>query len=456
MVRISTRSLSDMYLSVEQAEAQLSGNLSVSSRPRTWALLTLLSLVSAGVIAWHLGTTVQALSERTAGRGEEDGIMQAFASWQDWGSPVANTKPFKNLREALDMEHQAWEMTRQETCSWEAGLQVPPEPMAWGRQSAGTEARCSKLLSQEGVEHHLEIACWESLKLLACSAGHEKLSWDKAKSVLEEKAQVSLKGATPPLDDASLCDVENPGSAQSWTSFEKQKSLAWLAKNVQAFVLAVPGATATSALMLPTPNTSQLLGEFGIQATRIKGYDLSRPEDLQAAKLAGHVPKDLKTPPRNAVVKLNLIASHFHIQDVATQPGLTKPITLVLEDGMQPSRDFQLRLWSLITEEAPCDWDFISLSSRCPLGRCVAPHLVRLGPEARTSDSLSCDDPVNSGFQGVLYRTGILPGFKSRWKEIAFDQKHFGCLGMDMALSVMADEVAAYAVPAVQDPSFIS
>ena len=94
-------------------------------------------------------------------------------------------------------------------------------------------------------------------------------------------------------------------------------------------------------------------------------------------------------------------------QALGTGPGGLEPsvkatdspshLQAVGKDGIGLAHDFQQRVWSIIHEEIchmqspsiwtpskkiqeiPCDWDVLSLSSSCPTGRCISPHLARIG-----------------------------------------------------------------------------
>eukprot|EP00438_Fugacium_kawagutii_P012683 Skav207525 [mRNA] locus=scaffold907:349007:352267:+ [translate_table: standard] len=107
-------------------------------------------------------------------------------------------------------------------------------------------------------------------------------------------------------------------------------------------------------------------------------------------------------------------------------------------------------------EEIPCDWAVLSLSTSCPVGRCISPHLARIGPSPRRHRNEQCQEKVSHGFGGIMYRSAALAEIRQRWMEVAFDVKHPSCLNLDASLKALSDEVAFYAVPAVQTPKILT
>jgi len=121
---------------------------------------------------------------------------------------------------------------------------------------------------------------------------------------------------------------------------------------------------------------------------------------------------------------------------------------------VSPAEDFVTKLWRLVTQELPCDWQAVSLNSRCPFGRCVSPHLMRVHPDVN-EPAWRCHHGVNYGFQGVLYRTNEIENLQKKWKPVAFDEVRPHCLDVDVALASISDQVGFYAVPASQNPGLL-
>jgi len=128
---------------------------------------------------------------------------------------------------------------------------------------------------------------------------------------------------------------------------------------------------------------------------------------------------------------------------------------VVFEDDASPEADFVPRLWSLVTQELPCDWQAVSLSSRCPYGECLSPRLTRVRPDVNEPE-WRCRHGVNYGFQGMLYRTDQIRELQRKWQPVVFDEKRPHCLDVDVALAAISDQVRFYAVPNVQVPGFLT
>lgn len=56
-----------------------------------------------------------------------------------------------------------------------------------------------------------------------------------------------------------------------------------------------------------------------------------------------------------------------------------------------------------ILSEVPCDWEVISLKSRCPYGRCVSKHLSKVMVDGNGGNGAACSG-VNFGFFAMLYK----------------------------------------------------
>merc|ERR1712039_597319 len=149
---------------------------------------------------------------------------------------------------------------------------------------------------------------------------------------------------------------------------------------------------------------------------------------------------------------LGCASAHFKVATKAIIDG--KPLAVVMEDDSWPSDDFIPRLWSLVTEELPCDWEVTALMSRCPYGTCVTPRLARVQPDIN-EPAWRCHQGVNWGMHAVLYRAGTLPELVRKWKKVVFDESRPRCMDVDVALASISDEIGFYAVPAVQSPGFL-
>ncbi|CAK8987280.1 unnamed protein product [Durusdinium trenchii] len=416
------------------------GGLEPVDRHETRHFLTVAACLFLGAAACGFLWSWQNLRELELSHGgTESGISDKFASWQDWGG----FEPVKTLHQALEMERKAWQMTRQETCSWEAG-DPPPQFAGWKAWPEAGE-RCEPRESHLHPDKPERSDCWDILVSSCSNTSKCGASWQKAHKAALHKLGITAVKARYPLDDVSLCGGGSEGS-RSWTSDEWERSQSWFERNVQVYVLEMPGLVISEQ-----HETFSDLARHGLQAVRVAGLDLLFSDDLKVALAAGVVPDGFD--PRNFADELGAAsraASHFHVQRMASALAGHKPLALVLEDGIRLARDFQQRVWSLIQEEIPCDWDVLSLSSSCPAGRCISPHLARIGPNAKLSRMERCKEMVSRGFGGILYRSAVVASIQKRWMGVAFDVNHPDCLSLDASLAALADEVAFYAVPAVQ------
>jgi len=130
------------------------------------------------------------------------------------------------------------------------------------------------------------------------------------------------------------------------------------------------------------------------------------------------------------------------------------PLAVVLEDDSWIEDDFVPRLWSLVKEEVPCDWEVVALNSRCGYGKCISRQLMRVQPD-RNEPAWRCRHGVNWGMHGVLYRTSTLQRVQERWKQTVFNESRPHCLDVDVALASISDQVKFYAVPACLNPGFL-
>jgi len=374
-------------------------------------------------------------------------VIDQFASWQDWGG---QNQVAQNLHQALELERRAWEMTRQTTCSSEAG-DSPPQSIVWkGWPEAGD--RCHKLKALHLRQFRKPTgssSCWDILTSSCASLDKCGATWQEAHKAALQQLKLTVHEPAYPLDDVSLCG-QRSGISRSWTSDETKKAHSWFERNVQVYVLEMPGLVLSSKY-----ETVFNLTQHGLQAMHVAGFDLLSSSDLEAARFARIVPDTFnESLIRDQAYAVSKAASHFHIQNLVSVAQ--KPIALVLEDGVELSSDFQEKVWSLIQEEIPCDWDVLSLSTSCPAGRCVSPHLARIGPNPGRRRNERCEERISRGFGGILYRSAAVAEIRNKWMEVAFDASHPSCLDLDASLMALSDEVAFYAVPAVQTPRILT
>jgi len=212
------------------------------------------------------------------------------------------------------------------------------------------------------------------------------------------------------------------------------------------------------------------LANLEIKPVRVQGVDLRQPGALDAVVREGLIPESFNITSASLEASkarenmdggilgtVGCAAAHFRAQSRAHGESTAKggrPLAVIFEDDVAPERDFVARLWSLVREELPCDWEVVSLSSRCPYGTCVSPHLSRVQPDGN-EPAWRCRHGVNYGFQGVLYRNSAIPRIQGMWKKTVFDSEYPHCLDVDVALASISDRLGFYAVPFVQEPGFL-
>jgi hypothetical protein len=272
-------------------------------------------------------------------------------------------------------------------------------------------------------------------------------------------------GRVPPVDQApfdpllnpGLCDRPSLGAVRNWTQSEWLEARTWFKRYVRVYVLNLPGDVARWSKM------SQRLDELQIDALRVGSVDMRQPDTMAQAMIAGWIPSGFnfshaKTAAEHARHDhdlngtLGFAAGHFRAQARSIDDGAT--LGLILQDNAWLERDFVPRLWNLVSKELPCDWEVVSLFSRCGYGRCVSPHLARVEPDGNEKEQ-DCRHGVNLGMQAMLYRSQSLGLLQAKWQRVVFNEDRPYCFDVDAALSSISDRVAYYSVPSSQAPGFL-
>lgn len=261
-----------------------------------------------------------------------------------------------------------------------------------------------------------------------------------------------------PLEDPEVCDRPENGRARNFTALENATAREWLKNHVAVYVLNLPTDRERWTMI------SRRLNELEIWATRVPGVDMRITGALAKAKKRGWVPEEFNFTRAQATAyttkhqmgsilgTLGCASAHFKVQQQILADG--SPMGLVLEDDSWPEDDFIARLWNLVHEELPCDWDVVALMSRCPYGKCISKHLTRVQPDGN-EPAWRCRQGVNWGMHAILYRTQHLREVQELWKQTVFNEDRPHCMDVDVALASISDKVNFYAVPAVQDPGFL-
>ncbi|CAE7708387.1 unnamed protein product [Symbiodinium sp. CCMP2592] len=285
--------------------------------------------------------------------------------------------------------------------------------------------------------------CWEYMKHNGCYASHGSTTWYEDQSKARSLLTVAQLGQAPPpaelameaLVHPHLC--ENPLFGKDWrTPFESSASLSWMRATVSVYVVHLRSATDRWRLV------SSRLKELGIDFQTVEGVDLTRLDDYQRALQEGLLPKVAN----GSLGTLGCAAAHFRAMRTAARGP--KALALVLEDDVWLSDDFAAKLRQLVHDEAPCNWQILSLKSRCPFGMCVSTHLSQVRPDGNSG---RCSG-VNFGLFAMLYRVNSLENI---WKMLYEEVWSQQCHNTDVALAGISDKVAYYAVPAVQMPGLL-
>merc|ERR1740129_2336174 len=229
----------------------------------------------------------------------------------------------------------------------------------------------------------------------------------------------------------------------------------WLANNVAVYVVALPAEAERKQFM------QTRMAELGIQFTFLVGVDLRVPGSYAKAKTDGVIPMDFnyQLADQNGGGVAGMVgcaAAHLGaMQTIATGGNQGKPLAVVLEDDVTLETDFAIKLYRIVTAEAPCDWEVISLKSACPFGACVTEHLTRVMPDVNEPDA-RCRHGVNYGFYGMLYKVQTLNDVRAKLGQRVWDPNTPHCLDVDVALASISDTLGYYAVPYWQAPGLLS
>jgi len=262
-----------------------------------------------------------------------------------------------------------------------------------------------------------------------------------------------------PLLDPEVCDRPENGAIRHWTVEEHSQAREWFKNNVAVYVLSLRTVGDHRWKMI-----HNRLKDLKIWATRVPGVDMRESGALDKAKKHGFVPWDYnftKAQEQAYTWKQNMgsmlgtvgcASAHFKAQAKLIADGA--PLAVVMEDDSWPTDDFVPRLWSLVRDELPCDWEVTALLSRCGYGRCISPRLMRVMPDAN-EPAWRCHQGSNWGMHAVLYHTARLPRVQQLWRNTVWNEDRPHCMDVDVALASISDKVSFYAVPAVQDPGFV-
>ncbi|CAJ1352816.1 unnamed protein product [Effrenium voratum] len=213
------------------------------------------------------------------------------------------------------------------------------------------------------------------------------------------------------------------GYGSWWEDQLKEKGadedLAWLREEVAVYVVNLQTATDRWKAI------SERLTQLKIPFQRLEG--------VEADEFPG---------PRDGIGRGTAGVALAHLKALEEAARSAAPLALILEDDAWLAEGFASKLRQL-TREAPCQWQVISLKSRCPFGSCVSKHLSQVVPDGNGG---KCSG-LNFGFLAMLYQVRSLEEVRAALKRAVWHEK---CYDVDVALASISDQVAYYAVPSIQ------
>jgi len=344
-------------------------------------------------------------------------------------------------------------------CNASAPIPMRRQPRAFTLPEAWQQ-RCAKLQSRPSgaADYDDRNWCWAWMKFEGCLWTKSHWSWWEAQERLSAKGKAPDPHLFPfhPLLNPGLCERSVLGASGPYSAAEAQRARKWVADNVAVYVLNLPTESSRWHRMV---HSLELLG---MQAERVFGVDLSKPGALPKVREQGLVPESYEVEKAQKVAEedmggltgtVGVASGHFRALERACENRHHKPLAMILEDDTELVEDFAIRLWRLLSE-VPCDWNAISLKSRCPYGECVTSHLTRVRPDGN-EPAQRCHHGVNYGFYAMLYKAEKLDHIRQKLRETVWREEIPHCLDIDVALASISEEVPYYAVPAVQQPGFL-
>jgi GR25 family glycosyltransferase involved in LPS biosynthesis len=278
------------------------------------------------------------------------------------------------------------------------------------------------------------------------------------------------------LQNPDMCDI--PAHGQPPPDIgpdERAAAKAWADENLAVFVVNLPAATErwTNAQFRwraegvePNHIDGINLVAIGIDGAKERGlipksFDYENAKEVYAKQMTNHstAPKDWtywRELDSVGMGSLGCSVAHLNAQHEAAGRAeqLGKPLVLIAEDDVSLGKDFLVRLRRLVFGEVPCDWEAISLSSRCSYGFCVSPHLARIQPDGNEPYE-RCYQSTSYGLYGTLYRAERLRAVNDRLRNNVFDPARPGCLPTDVSRSGISAEMVFYGIPASQAPGLV-
>lgn len=303
--------------------------------------------------------------------------------------------------------------------------------------------------------------CWAWMKHAGCYAHRGDITWHAAQEALADSLVVPhhRAQALEPLLDPNLCDVTAHGESENFTAEEEAEAMMWINKTVTFYVLNMDKNYERLA------HFASRMSTLGLEWKRIPGVNVSAPGGMDKAVLEGLISPKFNYSAALGYARRNFsgmtgitgdvgtAAAHFRVMKYVESQATT-PIAVVFEDDAYAHDGFAVRLYRMLLGEAPCDWEAITLRSRCSYGQCISKHLSRVTPDGNEPQT-RCRHGVNYGFYGMVYRKNAVHHIVEKLMPIVWNEEHPHCLDIDVALASISDTVAFYAVPSSQMPGFL-
>lgn len=304
--------------------------------------------------------------------------------------------------------------------------------------------------------------CWAWVKHAGCYVARGDITWADAQERTAQfgRAPHLNQQAMLPLKEPQICDVVAHGAPIEYTAEEHRKAINWIEKHVTMYVLNMDEDADRLDVF------SARMRVLGLSFVRIPGLNISGIDAYDRAVEQGLIPRTFNYTRASAVADsdfqdmrgitgdVGTAAAHLRAMRQVMHNKAHTEIALVFEDDSSPHDDFAVKLYRMLIGEAPCDWEAITLRSRCPYGQCVTKHLSRVMPDGNEPQN-RCRHGVNYGFYGILYRRQALKHIIDELMPVVWNEESPHCLDIDVALASSSDRVAFYAVPSSQMPGFL-
>jgi len=366
-----------------------------------------------------------------------------------------------------------------------------PVPAARRLNATGKWAKDCLSISSDGHWDPQEFErnwCWVEMKKQAGTDWFEKSRYEKpsnwwyaqtlAHKLDPPRAPDPWDQVLYPLLDHEICDVLDNGATIGWKGddpYKKKQAVwdkagQWFVENVEVYVINLN----TSTERLDAMNLS--LGKIGLNFTRLEGVDMRLDNAMQDAKDAGFVPKEYSFDQAHKKLKEQFVSTDSwqadgfvdseygmgtvgctaaHLNAMKTASKGNKSLALILEDDAKVDDAFVLKVYSLLHDEAPCDWQVINLEMFFPYGKCISPHLARVHPDGN-EPAFTCGHGASWSFASVLYRVSEMPLVISELEKVVWDLERPACLVHDIAFASLSDRINYYAVPGQQIPGYVT